>query len=127
MQLGFELEIYEVDELAGMYWYGIPPALHRNPMFHRPNRILGPRYLQHLANTRLQHLERIRLFTARAFGRISKPSPKQTLSFDRSFSFLDLAMLEASAIQTFADGLSCVSVFIGLARLLELHTCRKGS
>lgn len=71
---------------------------------------LGLRYLQHLAHTRFQHVERIRLFTLRAFERISKPSAEESSSFERSFSFLDLALVEASAIQTFAEGLSYVSV-----------------
>lgn len=85
VQLGFELDIYQPDELGGMYWY-----------------------LQHLASTRLQHLERIRMFTTRAFRRFSKPSSKTSAAFSRSFSFLDFAVLEASAIQSFADGLSCL-------------------
>lgn len=68
------------------------------------------RYLQHLASTRLQHLERIRMFTTRSFERIAKPTSKKSAAFRRSFSFLDFAVLEASAIQSFADGLSCVSL-----------------
>jgi hypothetical protein len=39
VQLGFELDVYEVDELAGMYWYVFPPTLHRNPLFHGPDRV----------------------------------------------------------------------------------------
>ena len=74
------------------------------------------RYLQHLASTRLQHLERIRMFTTRAFRRFSKPSSKTSAAFSRSFSFLDFAVLEASAIQSFADGLSCVSFPVTLLR-----------
>lgn len=109
VQLGFELDIYQADELAGMYWYVVlqPPCrTSRSVYLLDPS---GLRYLQHLANTRLQHVERIRIFTSRAFGRISKPSGEESSSFGRSFSFLGFAMLEASAIQAFADGLSCVS------------------
>ena len=67
------------------------------------------RYLQHLASIRLQHLERIRTFSMHRLKRIAKPTHKQKTSFRRSFSFLDFAMLEASATQSFAEGLSCVS------------------
>jgi hypothetical protein len=107
VQLGFELDIYQVDELAGMYWYVVPVNTSRSRSTDLMG-FLGLRYLQHLASTRLQHLDRIRVFTTRAFALIVKPSPKQSSSFARSFSFLDLAMLEASAIQNFAVGLACV-------------------
>lgn len=70
--------------------------------------LLVPRYLQYLANTRLQHLERIQMFTAHAYSRISKPTIKESAAFSRSYSFLGFAMLEASAVQSFADGLSQV-------------------
>lgn len=70
--------------------------------------LLVPRYLQYLASTRLQHLERIQMFTAHAYSRISKPTIKESAAFSRSYSFLEFAMLEASAVQSFADGLSQV-------------------
>lgn len=89
VQMGFELDIYQVDELAGMYWY-----------------------LQHLASTRLQHIERIRTFSAHRLKRIANPTLKQKTSFRRSFSFLDFATLEASATQSFAEGLSCLFSFL---------------
>ena len=107
VQMGFELDIYQIDELAGMYWYAVLKPLHRpriraEAVFHR--------YLQHLASTRLQHIERIRTFSTHRLKRIAKPTLKQKSSFRRSFSFLDFAMLEASATQSFAEGLSCVSL-----------------
>lgn len=89
VQMGFELDIYQDDELAGMYWY-----------------------LQNLASTRIQHLERIRTFTLRRIKRISKPTVKEKTAYGRSFSFLEFAMLEASATQSFADGLSCLFSFL---------------
>lgn len=76
------------------------------------------RYLQHLASTRLQHLERIRMFTTRAFGRISKQTSKNSAAFSRSLSLLNFAGLEASAIQSFADGLSCVS-FLAITSVVQ--------
>lgn len=67
------------------------------------------RYLQHLANTRLQHLERIRTFTNRRLARSSKLSSGQKEAFSSSLAYLDFAELEASAVLSFADGLSSVS------------------
>ena len=29
VQMGFELDLYQVDELAGMYWYTGPPTLRK--------------------------------------------------------------------------------------------------
>lgn len=107
MQMGFELDIYQVDELAGMYWYLDWKPLHR-PCVRAEVAIY--RYLQHLASTRLQHIERIRTFSAHRLKRIANPTLKQKTSFRRSFSFLDFATLEASATQSFAEGLSCVSL-----------------
>ncbi|MCJ1399551.1 hypothetical protein MMC11_002753 [Xylographa trunciseda] len=86
VQLGFELHIYQIDELGGMYWY-----------------------LQYLANFRLQHLQRIRTFTIRRVNLVERPTPEQTAAFTQSLSFLSFSMLEASATQSFADALSCVS------------------
>lgn len=106
MQVGFELDIYQIDELAGMYWYADLESL-RSPCV-RAEAVVH-RYLQHLASTRLQHIERIRTFSMHRFKRIAKPTPKQKTSFRRSFSFLDFATLEASATQSFAEGLFCVS------------------
>lgn len=64
VQLGFELEVYAPDELAGMYWY-----------------------LSHLAKMRAQHVERIQAFTNHRFNESrssnytefrSKPIPPRT-------------------------------------------------
>ncbi|EGZ69947.1 Mak10-domain-containing protein [Neurospora tetrasperma FGSC 2509] len=51
VQLGFELEVYAPDELAGMYWY-----------------------LSHLAKTRAQHVERIQAFTNHRFSELRSSS-----------------------------------------------------
>ncbi|KAA6410043.1 MAG: amino-acid N-acetyltransferase subunit Mak10 [Lasallia pustulata] len=85
VQLGFELDIYQIEELAGMYWY-----------------------LNHIAQTRLQHLQRIRTFTTRRFSRLTNPTSETKAAFKRSLSFLDFAMLETSATQSFADALACL-------------------
>lgn len=89
VQMGFELDIYQVDELAGMYWY-----------------------LQHVTSTRIQHLERIRSFAIRRIKYIAKSTIEEKTAYSRSLSFLDFAVLEASATQAFADGLSCLFSFL---------------
>lgn len=48
------------------------------------------------------------MFTAHAYSRIPTPTIKESAAFSRSSSFLGFAMLEASAVQSFADGLSQV-------------------
>lgn len=92
VQIGFELEVYQVDELAGMYWY-----------------------LQHLTQTRIRHVERIRGFTMRRFAASgqerSLPSQKD-LSFGRSLSYINYTMLEATATHGFADALSCLYIVL---------------
>ena len=110
MQLGFELDIYQIEELAGMYWY---VSIMMVPLscvaeVELDSNIREHRYLNHLAQTRLQHLERIRTFTTRRFYRLTNPTSEIKAAFKRSLSFLDFAMLEASATQSFADALACV-------------------
>lgn len=120
VQMGFELAIYQVDELAGMYWYADLGPLHRP---YVSAEAIAFRYLQHLASTRLHHIERIRTFSMHRLKRIAKPTLKQKTSFRRSFSFLDFAALEASATQSFAEGLSCVSPTPRPLSLQILPTC----
>ncbi|KAI9880490.1 MAG: hypothetical protein M1830_002842 [Pleopsidium flavum] len=99
VQLGFELEVYQPDELAGMYWY-----------------------LQHLTQTRLRHIERIRGFTTRRLTHLSKPTAQQKDSFSKSLSFLNFSMLEASSTQSFADGLTCLFTTLHRLSLLPVPT-----
>ena len=87
VQLGFELDIYQRDELAGMYWY-----------------------LSYLAKTRAQHVERIRAFTFRGLNE-RRSHPRSLTSamerqFARSLSYLRLAMLDAAVAWELADALS---------------------
>lgn len=95
VSLGFELDIYGVGELGGMYWY-----------------------LQHLASTRLHHLERIRGFTARRLTRSSKLSRLHRDAFSRSIAYIEFAQLEASAIQSFAESLSHLYAFLAHTSVL---------
>lgn len=98
LQMGFELEVFQPDELAGMYWY-----------------------LQHLASTRIRHLDRIRLFVRKAY-KTDKPPQKSTTpnalsqeKFESTLSFINASMLEATAMVGFADALS--SLYTVLLRL----------
>ena len=104
VQMGFELDIYQPDELAGMYWYYCLPSSFK---LDQPN-MYKSRYLTHLIQTRLLHLQRIRTFTTYRFSLLQHPTLTQRTSFTRSFSFLDFANLEASATVSFAYGLQCV-------------------
>ena len=99
VQMGFELETYQPDELAGMYWY-----------------------LQYLTKTRSRHLERIRGFTARTFSASStQPQSKSAKSalqqseLVNAISYINFSMLEAASTYGFADALSCL--FTVLSRL----------
>lgn len=93
VQMGFELEVYQVDELAGMYWY-----------------------LQNLTQTRLRHLERIRGFIMRRFAATGKDRKASSQTgFGRALSFINFSMLEATATQALADALS--GLYVVLSRL----------
>ncbi|KAH6851288.1 Mak10 subunit, NatC N-terminal acetyltransferase-domain-containing protein [Chaetomium sp. MPI-CAGE-AT-0009] len=98
VQLGFELEIYQPDELAGMYWY-----------------------LSHLSHTRVLHLERIGFFTTQRLeppgaASSSKTRPAApTAQLTRSKSYLHLSIREAAATSELADALS--QLYTSLRRL----------
>ncbi|TAQ85153.1 acyltransferase [Chlorociboria aeruginascens] len=100
VQMGFELQTYQPDEFAGMYWY-----------------------LQYLARTRNQHLERIRGFTIRSFSNYrtsSDTSEEKHTQYVNSISFISYSMLEATSTYGFADALS--SLFTVLSRLSLIPT-----
>lgn len=96
VQLGFELDIYAPDELAGMYWY-----------------------LSYLARSRAQHIERIKHFTVSTVADLErssvKLSPEDQNTYDRSICYLQMALLEATVTRELADALSCL--YIALLRL----------
>ncbi|KAI1762767.1 Mak10-domain-containing protein [Hypoxylon sp. FL1150] len=96
VQLGFELDIYQTDELAGMYWY-----------------------LNYLAKTRAQHGDRIKSFTMRNLNEArldnkasSVQQPPYTLAKEReylqSLAYIRVTMLDAASTWEFADGLCCL-------------------
>jgi hypothetical protein len=96
VQLGFELDIYAPDELAGMYWY-----------------------LSHLARTRAQHIERIKTFTIQIVADLERRSvavpPEDQHKYDTSICYLHMALLDATVTRELADALSCL--YTALLRL----------
>ncbi|RYO92396.1 hypothetical protein DL766_000366 [Monosporascus sp. MC13-8B] len=88
VQLGFELAIYQPDELAGMYWY-----------------------LNYLAKTRAQHGDRIKAFTSRALSQERQAggyTAARDREYMRSLSYIRSTMLDAACTWEFADGLCCL-------------------
>ena len=99
VQMGFELEIYQPDELATMYWY-----------------------LQYLSRTRLRHLERIRAFVAQSIStpasRLRDMGTAGGLECANAQAFSSLSTLEASANSAFSDALSCLFTVLDRLGLL---------
>lgn len=91
--LGFELEVYQPHEFAGMYWY-----------------------LQHYVRTKIGHIERIRGFAALNPKLSSKQKKKKVIPAveqqQKALSLLTFYLLEASAIQELSGAM--INVFIGL-------------
>lgn len=101
VQFGFELEVYQPDELAGMYWY-----------------------LNYLAKCRVQHTERMRSFLVhRAEQLKSQPrdrDPTADKQLQRALSHSRLSMLDAAVTWELSDALSCLYTIIHRFKLLKL-------
>ncbi|TVY62254.1 N-alpha-acetyltransferase 35 NatC auxiliary subunit [Lachnellula suecica] len=100
VQMGFELEIYQPDELATMYFY-----------------------LQYLAKTRARHLERIRGFNSRGLEAsrrlpVAERAAKAS-EFTNALSFVNLSTMEAAATYGFADSLSCLFTVLNRLSLIK--------
>ncbi|KAH8786656.1 amino-acid N-acetyltransferase-like protein subunit Mak10 [Hyaloscypha finlandica] len=98
VQVGFELDTYQPDELVGMYWY-----------------------LQYLAKTRSRHLERIRGFIMRSyasFRRNPETAGQKQVEFANAFSFVNFSTMEAAATYGFADALSCLYTVLSRLSLI---------
>jgi hypothetical protein len=99
VQMGFELEMYQTDELATMYWY-----------------------VQYISRTRIRHLERIRAFVTRSIltphSRIREMGTAGGLECANAHAFCNLSTLEGSATSAFADALSCLFAVLGRLDLL---------
>ncbi|QPH06146.1 hypothetical protein C2857_004411 [Epichloe festucae Fl1] len=98
VQLGFELQVYQVDEMAGMYWY-----------------------LNYLSKSRLQHVERIKTFVVRratqSRSQVLPPPAEQQLQ--RSLSYTRLSMLDAAVTWELSDALCCVYVVLDRCKLIS--------
>ena len=100
VQLGFELEIYQPDELAGMYWY-----------------------LNYLAKSRLQHTERIKSFIIHRVEEVRSQPRKQDPSIDkqlqRSLAYSRLSLLDAAVTWELSDALCCLYAVLGRLQLVK--------
>ncbi|KND94563.1 N-alpha-acetyltransferase 35, NatC auxiliary subunit [Tolypocladium ophioglossoides CBS 100239] len=100
VQLGFELEIYRADELAGMYWF-----------------------LNFLAKSRLQHSERIRSFVVHKAEEARLHPGKQDPGVDerlqRSLAYSRLSLLDAAVTWELSDALSCLYAVLGRLHLVK--------
>lgn len=95
IQLGFELETYQVDELNGMYWY-----------------------LNYVSKSRLHHAERIKTIVfrqvdehrkAKGSGNADEGAKDATeKQLQRSLAYTRLLLLDAAVTWEFSDALSCL-------------------
>jgi len=98
VQMGFELETYQPDELGEMYYY-----------------------LSYLGKNRSTHLERIRGFSSPDSGLFSSDeSIHRKVEFNKAEAFINYSSLETAATYGFADALS--NLFTVLGRLSLLPT-----
>ncbi|KAF4510813.1 hypothetical protein G6O67_002676 [Ophiocordyceps sinensis] len=96
VQLGFELEIYQADEIGGMYWY-----------------------LNYLARYRVRHAERIKVFVDHGVQE-ARRRPTQAHSpvseqLQRSLAHTELSLLDAGVTRELSDALCCL--YMALHRL----------
>ncbi|KAG0634665.1 Mak10 subunit, NatC N-terminal acetyltransferase-domain-containing protein [Tuber brumale] len=95
MLLGFELDVFQTHEFAGMYWY-----------------------LQHYTRTRISHIERMLQFANRAISgpplerrKELRSNPQQV----KTLSLLNFYLLEAAGVQELAGAM--IALFTALSRL----------
>ncbi|KJZ75053.1 hypothetical protein HIM_05539 [Hirsutella minnesotensis 3608] len=100
VQLGFELEIYQPDELGGMYWF-----------------------LNYLARFRLQHTERIKSFIVHqveeARSTPNRPASKADNWLQRSLAHTRLSLLDAAVTWELSDALCCLYIVLGRLGLVK--------
>ena len=109
VQLGFELDIYQPDELAGMYWSVFSSDLHRPFDFSHRDTNLDDRYLEHLFQTHITHLERLKGFLHRRRMTGVGVIGDGVAAIKRTIIYVNLLLHEAKAGRAFASGLSWVS------------------
>ncbi|KAL5083399.1 hypothetical protein Trisim1_001503 [Trichoderma cf. simile WF8] len=100
IQLGFELEIYQADELAGMYWY-----------------------LNYISKSRLHHTERIKSFVIKrveeTHGQPGNPDPLIGTQLQRSLMYTRLSLLDAAVTWELSDSLSCLYTVLNRLKLIK--------
>lgn len=100
VQLGFELEVYQPDELAGMYWY-----------------------LNYLAKSRLHHTERIKSFVVKRVQDARSQPGKMEVPLEnelhRSLSFIRLSLLDAAVTWELSDALASLYAVLNRLHLIK--------
>ncbi|KAK4095167.1 hypothetical protein PCL_09195 [Purpureocillium lilacinum] len=100
VQLGFELEVYQPDELGGMYWY-----------------------LNYLSKSRLQHSERIKGFIVHkaeeARSQPQRPDPMADEQLQKSLAHTRLSLLDAAVTWELSDALCCLYTVLGRLDLVK--------
>ncbi|KAL7795191.1 Mak10 subunit, NatC N-terminal acetyltransferase domain-containing protein [Trichoderma ceciliae] len=100
IQLGFELEIYQADELAGMYWY-----------------------LNYISKSRLHHTERIKSFVIKrveeTHGQPGNSNPAADAQLQRSLVYTRLSLLDAAVTWELSDSLSCFYTVLNRLKLIK--------
>ncbi|OAA59319.1 Mak10 subunit, NatC N(alpha)-terminal acetyltransferase [Cordyceps fumosorosea ARSEF 2679] len=99
VQLGFELEVYQPDEHAAMYWY-----------------------LNYLAKSRLQHAERIKSFVVHRAEQ-ARASPDKDAEVDRqiqrALAYTRLTLLDAAVTWELSDALACLHTILARHKLVR--------
>lgn len=102
VQLGFELEVYQPDELCGMYWY-----------------------LNYLSKCRLQHTQRIKSFIVRRADESRRDAsgggrPEVNKQYKRSLAYMRLCLLDSAVTWELSDALSCLYTVLLRLKLIKL-------
>lgn len=100
VQFGFELQVYQDDELAGMYWY-----------------------LNYLAKSRLHHTERIKSFVLRRVEETRNDThglnARANKQLQRSVIHARLALLDSAITWELSDALSCLYTVLNRLQLIK--------
>lgn len=100
VQLGFELETYQPDEVGGLYWY-----------------------LSYLSRTRGQHTDRIKTFALHAINTIIVPTQLPPMhsaeaQYTRSLAYFNVNTRDAMVVSDFSDALCCLYTVLRRLKLV---------
>lgn len=96
VQLGFELDVYQPDEYAGMYWY-----------------------LNLLSKQRLEYSPRIKTHIMRRSEALRNPGAHPDGQLQRALAFIRLSMLDAAVTWELSDALLCLYAALGRLGLVR--------